>query len=149
MMTWCWCHPHKLLHTHPRSQRGCDLVEKVDIVILFLLRNIIIDIAIIAMIIKLSVSWMFFSSVFVTIITALFTSTRTSVIQFQSNNMSQFDLILSSYWIPVWSNMIHNDPLWSSVIQIPIIWLSLTSTTATIYNAVAAFILKKVTKISQ
>ena len=18
MMTWCWCHPHKLLHTHPR-----------------------------------------------------------------------------------------------------------------------------------
>ena len=39
--------------------------------------------------------------------------------------------------------MIHYDPIWSTIIQIPIIWLSLTSTTATIYNSVAAFILKK------
>ena len=34
MMTCCcWCHPHKPIHTHPRSKRGCDLVENVVIVV--------------------------------------------------------------------------------------------------------------------
>ena len=98
MMTCCcWCHPHKPIHTHPRSKRGCDLVENVVIVVLVIIQNIIIVVAIIAMI----------------------------------------------HYDPLRSTVIHYDPLWTKIIQIPIIWLPLTSTTATIYNAMAASILKK------
>ena len=119
MMTWCWCHPHKLLHTHPRSQRGCDLVEKVVIVILVLPQNIIIVIVIIAMIRKLLVSWMLSSFSAVSL-----SQSSQPCSQAQGQASSHFNPIIwaSLIWYypvtgfqydPIWSTMIHYGLVWS------------------------------------